>query len=168
MEKIDEIRQINNEIMIKRDKASSGYNEVNYPVWPEIASLKKKRKYYLWGLTISLCAMLVVVIWILLFEIVNEYWIGGSIGFVSLFIVLFFILSFIVSKKLKKLNTEWEKELKPIKEESDKLNMLCKKAVEMMQEVLKGTKYYDETLNSYDDVYGLYNEYLDNLEGEDK
>lgn len=164
MDKFSEIRQLNNIIITMRDKNSSNYNQVNYPVWPELAALKKSKKNYLWAMTIGLCGMAVVILWILLFEIVNPYWIGGSTGLVGAFILYCLIRLIIVLVKLKRMTEEWNKELKPIEEKNQELNNLYQEAIDKMNEVLKEANLYDESLHSYDDVYEIYNNYVNSLE----
>lgn len=164
MEKIDEIRKLNNEIIKLRDEVSTQYNEVNHPIWPVVASMKKKRKKYFWFLVFSLCALFCVILWILLFEIVNEYWIGGSIGLTSAIIIYFLVRLIIVLVKYKRLNEEWQKALIEPNKKNDRLNELYKEAVLEMKEFLKNYKS-EEELNEigdkYDDIYQYYQACLD-------
>ena len=168
MAKIDEIRKLNNDILLLRDELSELYNEVNHPMWPVNASLKKKRKKYFWGTVFSLCIMFCVVLWILLFEIVNEYWIGASIGLASAIIIYFVVRLIIVFVKYKRHKEEWDKALVIPNQKNNELNELYKQAVKEMYEYLinelKDNQEEIDNLKSlgddYEDVYQYYQDYI--------
>ena len=163
MELIEEIRELNNKIDLLRDEVTNEINEIDYAFWPEIALLKKKKKKYAWLVTIFGCVLFCVILWILLFEIVNEYWIGGSLG-LSGAILLYFIIRLIIAiKKYKKKDTEWQKLLRGPLEKKEDLNDLQVKCVDMMKEAINNQEVTDELGDKYSDVYAYYDSWVQNI-----
>lgn len=163
MDLITEIRELNNKIELLRDECTNELNEIDYAFWPEIAKLKKKKKKYLWLTTVFSCVLFSVVLWILLFEIKNEYWIGASLG-VSGASLLYFIIRLIIAiKKYKKKDLEWQKLLVSPLSKKEELNDLQVKCVDMMKEAINNEEITNELGDKYSDVYAYYDSWVQNI-----
>lgn len=163
MELIDEIRKLNNKIDLLRDECTNELNEINYEFWPDIAKMKKKKKMFAWLVTIFSCVLFTVILWILLFEIKNEYWIGASLGVSGAFLLYFIIRLIIISKKYKKKDLEWQKLLSSPLAKKEELNDLQVKCVEMMKEAINNKEVTDELGDKYSDVYAYYDSWVQNI-----
>lgn len=149
-----EINSLNGKITILKEEYTNDLNEVNYYFWPIVAKEDKKYKNLKWYFTLACCFLFSVIFLILIFDIKNEYFIGGVVGFALLIfaLTLFFMLK---SKKKKKIiDVEWKKELKPSNEKKDLLSKLEKEACEKMSNYLKidNNVSYEELLQIYYEI----------------
>ena len=164
MDSIEEIKKLNKRIDALRNECTEELNEINYAFWPEIATLKKKKKKYSWLVTIFGCVVFGVVLLLLLFEIKNEYWIGISLGLSISFLIYFIVRLIIAIKKYNKKDTEWQKLLVEPLKKKDELNELQNKCVEMMKNTINDKEVTDELGDDYNDVFSYYDSWVQNID----
>lgn len=156
------INILNDQINNLKKKWNQELDTVNHYYWPIVAQIKRNKKNHVWYFTLSLCLLGAVIMWILLGEIVNEYWLGASLG--SCAVIIFFTARRMVKtlKELKKENTDWEKALKLANEMQEEIKVKSEENTKnMIAELQAHGVDILEIGNAYDDVLEYYNQWVE-------
>lgn len=157
------INNLNDQINNLKKKWNKELDTVNHYYWPIIAKIKRNKKNHVWYFTLSLCLLGGVIMWILLGEIVNEYWLGASLGGCA--VVIFFTARRMIKtlKELKRENKTWNDALKLANEMQEEIKV---KSEENTQNMIAELKAHGvdilEIGNAYDDVLEYYNQWVEN------
>ena len=155
------IRELNIDINMLKEEWSKELDTVNYYYWPIIAKEKRRRKDLVWYFTLACILLFSCVVWIILMEIKNEYWIGAALGGSGIIVGITLFRMILILKKLKIDKAEWEKNLKRANEMQEEIAEKCEIAVSLMLDYL-GEEVKEKIGSSYDDVLEYYNNYLAN------
>lgn len=157
------IRELNTDINMLKEEWSKELDTVNYYYWPIIAAEKKKRKNLVWYFTLACCLLFSAVVWILLMEIKNEYWIAAALGGSGIIVGITAFRMILIIKKLKQDTNEWNKNLTRSNELKQEIADKCEMAKSLMLDYL-GSEVEEKIGSSYDDILEYYNNYVENKE----
>ena len=156
------IKKCNDEINILKEKYNKELDTVNHYYWPIIAKLNRNKKNHVWYFTLACCLLGGVLMWIFLLEIVNEYWLGGSLGGCA---IILFLTGRRARKTLKQLNQEnktWEKALKVANDLQEEIKVKSDENTKnMIAELEAHGVDISEIGNAYDDVLEYYNQWVE-------
>ena len=158
-----DITLLNGLVTKLKEEYTNMQNEVNYYYWPLDAELAKKKKDYTWYFLISLCLLVASILSVLCNIVRNEYLIGIVLGLSVLLVAFTFFITYKVNKKKNALKVEWNKALEPALKKKEELNETMEKARVSMIEVLKKEDKEISDDDSYEEVYELYDSYINSL-----
>ena len=157
-----DITKLNGLVTKLKEEYTKMQNEINYYYWPFDADLSKKKKDYTWYFLISLCLFVAAVLSVLCNIVRNEYLIGIVLGLSIALVVFTYVITHRVNKKKDALKSEWNKALEPVESKKNELNEAMEKSRVLMIEVLKKGNEKINNDDSYEEVYELYDSYINN------
>lgn len=161
---IKAINHLNDQINNLKKKWNQELDTVNHYYWPIVAKIKRDKKNHVWYFTLSLCLLGCVLMWIVLGEIVNEYWLGASLGGSGIIIFLTALRMIKTLKALKKENTNWEKALKTANELQEEIKLKSEECTKCMLDELKNHDIEIKNIGTaYDDVLEYFNQWVETV-----
>lgn len=157
------IRKLNEQINILKEKFNKELDTVNHYYWPIVAKLNRNKKNHVWYFTLACCLLGGVLMWIFLGEIVNEYWLGASLGGCAVVLFLTGRRMVKTNKQLKKEHETWEKALKTANDLQEEIKVKSEENTKnMIAELSTHGVDINEIGNAYDDVLEYYNQWVEN------